>query len=233
MAEDKTASEVTSEFAPGEAPVAIKPARKPRAPKSVTTESPVKEEVKAKASRSRKPKLETAPPAPEEVPVETPAPVIEDTVERDDTGGALTIEGLFGSHAYYEGESEEARTFRELAAGRVADNVYDNANDEAAYSQNGVVLAPGYWQAWAGKGGRINVFAWLGFIAAFVFFPFGLLFGGIGFLNSKAVPDDRFSRYLSAFALGLSVFFTFLILIPLFFRVAYAVASLSWGTYGG
>lgn len=86
-------------------------------------------------------------------------------------------------------------------------------------SVRGVILAPGYWQGFEGPAGRINVFAWLGLIFAFVFWPLGFLFSLLGLKNSKHVPNDAIGRVVGwiGFAIsGIAAFLTlvWLILLP-------------------
>jgi len=75
-------------------------------------------------------------------------------------------------------------------------------------SVRGTILAPGYWQAFDGELGRVNVLAFLGFIASFTFFPLGILLSGLGLLNAKAVPRDTVGRIFGWAGLVISTFIT-------------------------
>lgn len=233
--------------------------RTPKVLEETITITPVEAEEtvvvsKPKVTRTRKPKAVATPPEPLTTTVEDVAPVLaveltvgepltvtadELTPEKpvvkatpstdDESGGELTLESLFGPQE--EDTKAEDKAAKELASREFADEAYAKAEEEAYYTNNGVVLTSGYWQAWSGKGGRINVFAWLGIFAAFVFFPFGLIFSGLGYVNAKAVPDDKFSRILSIVGLGVSVFFSFLVLIPLVFSALFSLVRLAWSPF--
>lgn len=110
--------------------------------------------------------------------------------------------------------------------------LYKRASNEATYTDNGVIVSPGYFQAWPGRSGRFNVFAWLGIFTAFAFFPAGILFSGLGWVNSKGVPDDRFSKYLSIVGFGISVIFAVFILLALIARIFSGVVSAYTGHWG-
>lgn len=169
-------------------------------------------------------------PAPETSEKTKEEPVTEKLEDLNgEEGGALTLEDLFGPQP--EDTEAEDRAAEEQAATELADEVYANASEKVLYATNGTIVAPGYWQAWPGKGGRINVFAWLGIVAAFVFFPLGLLFSGLGWVNAKGVADDKFSRILSGVGFGISAFFAFMILIPLAFGLLFGILSLLWAPF--
>jgi hypothetical protein len=218
-AEDKEnpAIVVAPSITPAE-PVVPAPAQSlPEEPaKPVETAKPVTAPTKPAPTRDEAPKVE------EEPKVDHNA----HDDETDDNGGALTLDSLFGQQK--DDPEAEAKLAEEEAAADLAEEVYSQASDKVLYATNGVVVAPGYWQAWAGKRGRINVFAWLGVIFAFVLFPLGLLFSGLGYINAKAVADDKLSRRVAAVGLGLSVFVTFLVVIPLVFKILFGILSLLW-----
>lgn len=83
------------------------------------------------------------------------------------------------------------------------------------------IVAPGYWQGFEGKYGRVNVLAFLGFIMTFLFFPLGILFSGLGLLNARAVPDDIVGRVLGWFGVVASLLITMLMVFLITFMVAY------------
>lgn len=76
-------------------------------------------------------------------------------------------------------------------------------------------LAPGYWQGFEGKYGRLNVFAYLGIAFIFVFFPLGFFFSLIGLHNSRAVPDDKLGKVISWIGMGLTSLLAVLALIQI------------------
>lgn len=233
MADKEAPMENTPSANPDENVLVVKTPRKPRVTKPKVELLPAALDVttvKIATPRPRKPKV-----APAELPVEAPVvelvtPVDETpyltevAVLRDETGGEISFESIFGESSYHDTTLEDAR---KADAGLLADQVYAKANKGPAYTPNGIVLAPGYWQAIEGKRGRVNVFAWLGVVFALIFFPLGLIFSGLGLINAKAVPDDKFSRSLGLFGLGISMFLSFLLLFSLVFRLLYAILSLS------
>ncbi len=86
----------------------------------------------------------------------------------------------------------------------------------------GSIIAPGYWQGFEGPVGRINVFAFAGFIFAFLFFPLGFIFSSVGIVNAKAVPKDMLGRILGWAGLaisGIALLGTILWIIFLPFRI--------------
>jgi hypothetical protein len=203
---------------------------------TVVTPTPVEAvEGPAAVEASTLPERPVTPPT---APVEEPAEFVEAPVEpvaedekpaeevKEEEEEKLTLESLFGPQ---EPDLEaEAKLAEEEAAADLAEEVYAGTTGKVLYATNGTIVAPGYWQAWAGKGGRVNVFAWLGVIFAFIFFPLGFLFSGLGFLNAKGVPDDKFSRRLSTIGVGISAFFTFIVVIPLLIKVVFGLVSLLW-----
>ncbi len=92
-------------------------------------------------------------------------------------------------------------------------------------SVRGTILAPGYWQAFDGELGRVNVLAFLGFISSFIFFPLGLLLSGLGLVNAKAVPRDTVGRVFGWAGLVVSLFVTLVV----FFWILLLPISLMFG----
>lgn len=69
---------------------------------------------------------------------------------------------------------------------------------------DGSIVAPGYWQGFEGRYGRLNVFAFLGLAFIVIFFPLGFFFSLIGLHNTRAVPDDKVGKIVSWAGLGIS-----------------------------
>lgn len=213
--------------------------RKPRTTKTSSEKAGVAAD-KPKTTRTRKPKAAVAvEPSPETVEqpptVDKPAidvvdepliaavetaesdAVYEETANRGDEidEAEANLREVFGDDVEFIDDPHAKENEAAKESAELADEVYEEASNEVFYSTNGVVLSPGYWQAWAGKGGRLNVFAWLGLVFSVIFFPLGLLFSGIGFYNTRAVPDDKFHKVLAGVGLGVSAFFGFMVIIPL------------------
>lgn len=81
----------------------------------------------------------------------------------------------------------------------------------------------GYWQAFPGENGAINVFALLGAIFTFIFQPLGLLFAWFGYTNSKLNPKDKVGKYVSLFGVAISgavcLFFLFGLFTVIFIKL--------------
>lgn len=167
--------------------------------KTTAKATPVKSASKTGAAKVA-PKAAAKNATPEKVASDALVEVIEpDTAEND-------LRELFGDDIVIIPESlqDEIREEAEVRA-----NEAYSASSFVEYTKNGVVLAPGYWQAWRGEGGRVNVLVWIGFIFAIPFFPLGLLLSYIGLLNAKDVPDDRFHKLLGIAGFALSAFMGF------------------------
>lgn len=220
MAEAKVKKDATIEPSRGDTEAPPKKVSKPRVAKATSVPSSSKPE----SPRARK----TAVAAESTVAEKEQLEESREVELANNEGGDLTLEDVFEPQpedTYAEDKAARIKKARELA-----DEAYEKYSGGVIYSLNGTIVAPGYWQAWAGKGGRFNVFAWLGLLAAFVFFPLGLLFSSFGLLNAKAVPDDKFSRVLSGIGLGVSVFFTFFILFQFLLLLSFSVF---WGSLAG
>lgn len=172
----------------------VKPAPKPRKPRKTAAQ---KAAEAAEAER-----LVTEKEAEAERPLEEDVvpPVVESTIPVENSAEPLVEEVTVKveTPANEEKETEEHGGIDELKA--LFDEVDPDPEPEPVVhplSVRGVVLAPGYWQGFEGPYGRINVFAWLGFIFAFAFFPLGFIFSILGLSNAKAVPTDRFGKVIA------------------------------------
>lgn len=65
--------------------------------------------------------------------------------------------------------------------------------------------APGYWHAFSGPGGNINVFTWLSVLFLFIFPPLSFLFSGLGIVNSRNMPTDKVGKIVGWFVMVLSI----------------------------
>lgn len=193
----------------------VKPAPKPRKPrktaaqkaaeaaeaerlaaeKEAEAERPLEEDVVAPVI-SPEPVIEDSPePLVEEVPLEEETPVEEEKKDEPEHGGVDELKAMFDE---VDPDPEPEPVVHPL-------------------SVRGVVLAPGYWQGFEGPYGRLNVFAWLGFIFAFVFFPLGFVFSLLGLANAKAVPTDKFGKAIGWIGLAVSGIAGFVTLLWLIF----------------
>lgn len=156
-------------------------------------------------------------------------PRVKKVVEPEEFG---TFEDIFPPHVLDEKNSAtsidediaEAHANIEDARQRYEDSLEELAEvNEQKWRNSTSANAPGYWKAFRGSGGNINVFAWLGIGFAFTFFPLGFLFSGLGLMNSKAVPEDKVGRVISWIGLIISVIaigFVFASLVAFLFSTA-------------
>lgn len=195
--------------------VVVKPAPKPRKPRKTAAQKAQEAEEAERLAAEKEAEAER--PLEEDVvePVVVPAPTVENSTE------PLVEEIPVETEALPEEKKEEEPEHGgvdELKA--MFDEVDPDPEPEPIVhplSVRGVVLAPGYWQGFDGPYGRINVFAWLGAIFAFVFFPLGFVFSLLGLSNAKAVPTDTFGKAIAWIGLAVSGIAAFVTLLWLIF----------------
>ena len=193
---------------------AVKPAPKPRKPRKTAAQKAA-EAAEAERLAAEK-EAEAERPLEEDVvtPVVAPAPVIENSpeplVEETPSEEELTADEQ-KDEAEHGGIDELKAMFDEVDPDPEPEPVIH------PLSVRGVVLAPGYWQGFEGPYGRLNVFAWLGFIFAFAFFPLGFVFSLLGLSNARAVPTDKFGKAIAWIGLAVSGIAGFVTLLWLIF----------------
>lgn len=194
----------------------VKPAPKPRKPRKTAAQKAA-EAAEAERLEAEK-EAEAERPLEEDVvaPVVTPAPAIESS-PKPLVEEVPVVEETPVDEKKEDDESEHGG-IDELKA--MFDEVDPDPEPEPIVhplSVRGVVLAPGYWQGFEGPYGRLNVFAWLGFIFAFAFFPLGFVFSLLGLANAKAVPTDKFGKAIAWIGLAVSGIAGFVTLLWLIF----------------
>jgi hypothetical protein len=198
----------------------VKPAPKPRKPRKTAAQKAA-EAAEAERLAAEK-EAEAERPLDEDVvapiePAVIPAPPVENSTEPLVEESPVVTEPPVVNEVE-DKEENEHDGIDELKA--MFDEVDPDPEPEPVVhplSVRGVVLAPGYWQGFEGPYGRLNVFAWLGFIFAFAFFPLGFIFSLLGLANAKAVPTDKFGKAIAWIGLAVSGIAGFVTLLWLIF----------------
>lgn len=133
--------------------------------------------------------------------------------ERDDPDADLELD----PREKLELEAKEAKHRYEESLSKLEE--YDAKDPKPA--------PPGFWRAFAGTGGVINVFAWLGFVFTFVFFPLGFIFSGIALVNARGRSEDKLGKVLAWIGFILSTIGLVFLLVT-FLWLLFAMISNAW-----
>jgi len=147
---------------------------------------------------------------------------VEEIVSKLEENDAPESENLQEKRDRIAVEAEEARKHYENLLAEL-----DDVTQRVEADEN----APGYWRAFAGRGGYVNVFAWLGLIFSFAFFPLGFLFGGLGIINARAVPSDNWGKIISWVSVIVSTIAIIVVIFGLLGTIVGSLFNLGYWSY--
>lgn len=143
---------------------------------------------------------------------------IEDIIKElnEDSEASVSVPRL--TRDELEREADDARRRYEESLARLQE--YDETEGDRP-------TPPGFWRAFSGSKGLVNVFAWVGLFFTFTFFPLGFIFSGIGVVNSRAVPEDKFGKFVAWVGFILSTI-AVVFLFAYFLIMVFALLSGGW-----